>query len=135
MTVDQALLDWFRTGPDARAAVDDDLPADLSFDIAPPSRAALAAADPGERERLLGDYLCQEVGRVLRCPADAVDRDQTMTDLGVGSMTGLELHRRIRAALGVAPELTTILRAENTQVLTRHLMGLLGTPEAGADPA
>ncbi|MFI8518808.1 acyl carrier protein [Streptomyces sp. NPDC085481] len=132
--MDQALLDWFRTGPDDTAAkqpappvrLAPALPA-LSGPPKPPdlTPAALAAAPPGRRAHLLGDYLCQEIGRVLHCPAEAVDRDQTMTDLGVGSMTGLELRNRIVATLGAAPALTTILRAENVRELAAHLEGVL----------
>ncbi|WP_030938675.1 acyl carrier protein [Streptomyces sp. NRRL F-3307] len=111
--MDQALLDWFRTAPgdpDESGAPDDDA---LPAHVTPPTRP-------------------EQIGRVLRCPAGKVDRHQTMTDLGVGSMTGLELQRRIRAALGVAPDLPTILRAENTHVLALRLVDLLGATTAGA---
>ncbi|ALO93685.1 hypothetical protein SHL15_2535 [Streptomyces hygroscopicus subsp. limoneus] len=133
--MEQALLDWFRTAPgdpDESGAPDDDA---LPDDVTPPTRTELAAASPARQERLIGDYLCQELGRVLHCPAGTVDRHQTMTDLGVGSMTGLELQRRIRAALGVAPGLPAILRAENTHALTLRLVDLLGATTAGAPSA
>ncbi|MEV1026097.1 acyl carrier protein [Streptomyces sp. NPDC050264] len=95
--------------------------------------AAIRRAAPAERERLLEDHVCQEIGRVLHCPAEAVDRHQTMTDLGVGSMIGLELQRRIAAALEVEPDLTFILRAADTGTLARHLGDLLTRSKAGTD--
>ncbi|MFJ4519869.1 acyl carrier protein [Streptomyces sp. NPDC088810] len=127
--MEQALLDWFRSVPDDPDEAGDD---GLAVDVTPPSLAELAGASPARRERMVGDYLCQEIGRVLNCPAEKVDHDQTMTDLGIGSMIGLELQRRIQEALGTAPTLPAILRAENAHALTRHLLGLIGVPTAGA---
>ncbi|SDL14388.1 hypothetical protein SAMN05421806_119105 [Streptomyces indicus] len=48
-----------------------------------------------------------------------------MTDLGIGSMGGLELHSFITSALGTAPTLPTILSAENLRVLARRVEGVL----------
>ncbi|TWV34945.1 hypothetical protein FRZ03_27650 [Streptomyces misionensis] len=109
---------------------------------APPSSGpALRHAHPAERGRLLEDLVRQEIGYVLNCPPAAVDRHQTLTDLGVGSMTGLELQRRIAAVLAIEPELTFILRAPDTGTLARYLDRLLTSSKAGteqrdiADPA
>ncbi|MFC8268569.1 acyl carrier protein [Streptomyces cinereoruber] len=120
--MDQALLDWFRTDP-----------AESVPEPAPPTApeppaltpAAFAAAPPEHRGRLLDDYLRQEIGRVLDCPAEAVARDRTTADLGIGSMTGLELRTRIEATLGAAPELAVILRARSVPELAAHLEDVL----------
>ncbi|MFF3495283.1 acyl carrier protein [Streptomyces sp. NPDC002795] len=132
MTVDQAVLDWFSINPSDMTQPPE--PEEQFIpDLPPAPVAAIRGAAPVEQERLLEDLVCQEIGRVLQCPAEAVDRHQTMTDLGVGSMIGLELQRHIAAALKVEVELTFILRAADTGTLARHLLGLLTPSKAGTD--
>lgn len=140
MTVDQAVLDWFSLSPSAKPRPEEPEP-ELPPAAPPPLTAVLRHASPTERERLLEDHVCQEIGHVLNCPPEAVDRNQTMTDLGVRSMTGLELQRRIAGVLTVEPELTFVLRAPDTGTLARYLDRLLTPSKAGteqrdiADPA
>ncbi|MEU6847322.1 acyl carrier protein [Streptomyces sp. NPDC046716] len=136
MTVDQAVLDWFSLAPSAVTR-----PQEPDRGLPPAAPPSSWPAHPAERERLLEDLVRQEIGHVLDCPPTAVDRHQTLTDLGVGSMIGLELQRRLAAALAVEPELTFILRAPDTGTLARYLDRLLTPSKAGteqrdiADPA
>lgn len=119
--MDQALLDWFRTVPGELPE-----PAPRRDPGTPDiTRATVVTAHPDRREQLLADYLCQEIGSALHQPAEAVDREETMSGLGVGSMIGFELRNRIKEALGVAPELADILRAGNVRELALRLEGLL----------
>ena len=124
MTVDQVLLEWLWAGP-ADAAEPITVAARAEPALPELNPTTLAAMPPDRRRQSLGDYLARELGRVLHHPAGAVDRDQTMTDLGVGSMTGLELRNRIQQNLGVALGLPAILRAENVRELAILLEGVL----------
>lgn len=122
--MDQAVLDWFSVSPSEMPRLQEP-ETEFTPAVHPSPAAAIRRATHAERERLIEDHVCKEIGHVLHCPPESIDRHQTMTDLGIGSMIGLELQRRIAAALEVEPDLTFILRAANTATLAHYLDGLL----------
>ncbi|MER5732491.1 acyl carrier protein [Streptomyces sp. NPDC002138] len=131
MTVNQAVLDWLNTEPDwdaphqEPAAPVSDGP--VSADVTAPSAATLASATPDERRELVADYVRREVARSVGVTPAALDTERTLVTVGIGSMLGLELQYRLRAALGVAPELTDLLMAKDTHALAAMVVALLGS--------
>jgi hypothetical protein len=80
-----------------------------------------------ERRQLLHGYVRAELGRVLGVPAHGIDTvGPSMKSLGVGSINGLELQRRMEAALGTDIDLRLLLRAENVDELIGRLADRLG---------
>jgi hypothetical protein len=98
-------------------------------EVPPPDLRALAAAGLGERTRILDRYVCQELGRVLGMPPEQIDTTgRPMNSLGVGSVNGLELRRRLETALRVDVDLSRLLLANSAAELVACLAGQLGAP-------
>jgi hypothetical protein len=97
-------------------------------EVSVPDRAALAAADHGERTTVLDTYVRQELGRVLGIPPRSVDTtSRPMNSLGIGSIAGLELQRRMEAALQVELNLQMLLLANSAAELVDCLADQLAT--------
>ncbi|TDT28679.1 phosphopantetheine binding protein [Streptomyces sp. BK208] len=93
----------------------------------PPDLAHLAACDPAERTRLVDRYVRDELARVLRVPPDTIDTvGRPMNSLGIGSINGLELQRRMESVLRVDVNLNRLLRAHSAAELIDCLAGQLG---------
>ncbi|MCX5203238.1 acyl carrier protein [Streptomyces sp. NBC_00237] len=87
-------------------------------EVSVPDRAALAAADHGQRTTMLDTYVRQELGRVLGIPPQSVDTtNRPMSSLGVGSIAGLELQRQMETALQVELNLQMLLLANSAAEL------------------
>lgn len=98
-----------------------------------PDRAALATAGLAERTRMLDGYVRQELGRVLGIAPHLVDTTgRPMSSLGIGSIAGLELQRRIEAALHVELNLQMLLLANSAAELVDCLARQLGPREGAA---
>jgi hypothetical protein len=92
--------------------------------VAAPDPAVLAEADDDELRSLLDDYVRKELGRVLRLdPEDVVTSGRPLVTLGVGSIMGLELQRRMQAGLLVEISLPRLLRAHSAADLVEYLAG------------
>jgi hypothetical protein len=103
--------------------------------VTAPDRARLAAADHATRIRVLDAYVRQELGRVLGIAPHQVDTTgRPMRSLGVGSIAGLELQRRMEQALQVELNLQMLLLANSAAELVECLAGQLGPDPAPARP-
>ncbi|WP_216588920.1 acyl carrier protein [Streptomyces brasiliscabiei] len=92
-----------------------------------PDLAALAAAAPDERARMLDLYVRQELGLLLGIAPHLVDTTgRPMNSLGIGSIAGLELQFRIEGALRVELNLQMLLLAHSAAELIGCLAGQLG---------
>ncbi|AXL89670.1 hypothetical protein C4J65_16205 [Streptomyces sp. CB09001] len=97
----------------------------------PPDLAHLAACDPAERTRLIDVYVRGELARVLRVPPDTIDTvGRPMNSLGIGSINGLELQRRMESVLRVDVNLNRLLRANSAAELIDCLAGQLGPEDS-----
>ncbi|GAB3844932.1 type I polyketide synthase [Dactylosporangium cerinum] len=106
------LTDAVPAGDAAAAGRDDEVPL----------TARLAAADPDERLGLLIDYIRTEVAGALGLDeADAIGPDENLLDLGLSSMTAMELTARIRDA-GVAISPSLIYDSPTPAELAQHLL-------------
>jgi NAD(P)-dependent dehydrogenase (short-subunit alcohol dehydrogenase family) len=110
------------------AGISDAAPVELAGE----TRAALLRADPEERRRLLQAYLSERVGLVLGTPADAVDVQQPLSNLGLDSLMAVELKNRIAIDLGVSLPMVTLLSGPSIDQAVATLLELL---VCGASPS
>ncbi|SEL14132.1 Acyl transferase domain-containing protein [Stigmatella aurantiaca] len=100
------------------------------------ARELLAAAEPEQRLGILEGYLREQLGRILRMEPSRIEPDQPFGDLGMDSLTGLELRNRIESGLKLTLSATLIYAYPTVQALTTHLFGKLEPAlEAEARPA
>ncbi len=95
-------------------------------------RASLLLHEPKERGRLLTDYICQEVARVLELPATKVAIDQPVNTIGLDSLMAIQLKNRIECDLGVNVPVATFLRGASVAELSLQLLPQL-TPASETD--
>ncbi|MFJ9697898.1 SDR family NAD(P)-dependent oxidoreductase, partial [Kitasatospora sp. NPDC101183] len=96
--------------------------------------AELSAADPAERLGRLVRLVQEHAAQALAHPsADAVPTDRAFTDLGVDSLTAVDLRNRLADALGVRLSATAVFDHPTVTLLAGHLLAeLLGTAETVA---
>ncbi|MEE1787698.1 acyltransferase domain-containing protein [Streptomyces sp. SP17BM10] len=97
-------------------------------------REALLAAGGEERVQGVAAYLAREAERVLRLPAGGLDHDRPLNSLGLDSIMGLELSRRIEADLDLAVPIVRLLRDASVATLAPEFAAELAPP-AAADGA
>ncbi len=99
----------------------------------PRSRAAgraafaetLRAAPVAERRGLLEGHLALELSRVLRLPAERVERDAPFQRLGVDSLLALEFRNRLEPSLGLSLPATLVWAHPSVARLAEHLASRL----------
>ena len=94
-------------------------------DVPPPNSLvdALAAAAPDDRRGLTVAHVEDQLGRVLGLrPGAGVDPDQDLTDLGMDSLTAVELTNRLRSSTGLALESTLVFEQPSVNALAGHLV-------------
>jgi acyl carrier protein len=64
-------------------------------------RKMLLAAPPEQRKQLLLDFLREKVGRVLGAPAEKIDLQKPLTEIGLDSLMAVELRNWIEGELRV----------------------------------
>ena len=91
--------------------------------------ARLAASSASEREQVLADLVRTEVAAVLghRGP-EAIAPDQTFADLGLDSLTGLELRNGLAEATGLVLPASLIFDYSTPALLASYLATELGLP-------
>jgi acyl transferase domain-containing protein len=77
---------------------------------------------PVEQHRQLVELVCAHVAIVLgRSSGENIDSERAFQDLGLDSMTGVELHNRLRADTGLALSHTLIFDYPTATALADHL--------------
>ncbi|MEU9117476.1 type I polyketide synthase [Streptomyces sp. NPDC048483] len=89
--------------PEVRATRETDAAtAEVAADTAAQLRARLAEVSVPERRRILAELTGTHIAAVLGYgPAEAVEPDRPFRDLGIDSLTAVELHHQISAATGL----------------------------------
>lgn len=134
MIMDQTTKNWIFDDLDAFDEFDDldyEFERDHVVEVVPPSLAHLASCGLTERTRLIDEYVRAELARVLRVSPDSIDTvGRPMNSLGIGSINGLELQRRMEAVLKVDVNLNRLLRANSAAELVACLAGQLGPEDS-----
>jgi myxalamid-type polyketide synthase MxaE and MxaD len=109
--------------PDARP----DAPPALD---APPVsfRAALVDTEPRQRRLVLEQRLTEELGAVLKLAPARIERDQPLGGLGLSSLLGLELRRRLERMLDLKLSATLVWNHPTIADLATHLAAKLEVP-------
>ncbi|MGW7243615.1 acyl carrier protein [Streptomyces sp. NPDC054804] len=130
--MDQTTQTWvFDDLEDALDDLDYEFERDQIVEVAPPSLVHLASVGLAERTRIIDAYVRGELARVLRVSPESIDTvGRPMNSLGIGSINGLELQRRMEAALGVDVNLNRLLRANSAAELVECLAGQLGPEDS-----
>lgn len=130
-TMDRTTKTWIFDDLDELDDLDYEFEREHVVEVVPPSLAHLASRDLAERTRLLDEYVRAELARVLRVPPDTIDTvGRPMNSLGIGSINGLELQRRLEAVLKVDVNLNRLLRANSAAELVDCLAGQLGPEDS-----
>ncbi|GAA3302646.1 acyl carrier protein [Streptomyces cinereospinus] len=125
--MNQTTKTWVFDDLDAFDDGDYEFEQDTVVEVDPPDPAHLAACDEPERVRLIDAYVRAELARVLRVPPHTIDTEgRPMNSLGIGSINGLELQRRMETALSLDVNLNMLLRANSAAELIACLSGQLG---------
>lgn len=132
MTMDQTTQTWvFDDLDDELDDLDYEFEHDQIVEVVPPSLTHLASVGLAERTRLIDAYVRGELARVLRVAPESIDTvGRPMNSLGIGSITGLELQRRMEASLRVDVNLNRLLRANSAAELVDCLAGQLGPEDS-----
>ncbi|XKK42203.1 SDR family NAD(P)-dependent oxidoreductase [Nocardiopsis sp. ARC36] len=103
----------------------------------PLSAERLSELSASERERLLLGEVREHTAVVLGRAEDTADvpADQPFSELGLDSLTGVELRNRLRAASGLLLPATAVFDHPTPRALAQLMKGLLFPETPDADPA
>jgi aryl carrier-like protein len=108
---------------------------DAKVDAAPPINIMndLRAAEPSERQAGLDKFLADQVQCALALP-QAVDRHESLLNLGMDSLMAMELRNRLLTALGVRVAVADLLEGATVTDMGRTLMCQLVFEQAEQAP-
>ena len=87
-------------------------------------RPRLMAAAPSERAAMVEDFLAEQVAGVFGIETAKVDRDASLTNLGLDSLMAVELMNRVEAELGMNIPMGGVLSGPNVKELAQTVLGL-----------
>src|SRR5262249_10477490 len=97
---------------------------------------ALRTVPPDDWQSILEQQLREQVARVLRLSAAALDVEQPLNNVGIDSLMAIELKNRIEADLGVTVPMVKFLEGPSVRdlagYLAEQLVPVLGTKSAAA---
>ncbi len=85
----------------------------------------------GNRVERLGNYLTEQLARVLGLESSEVRRDAPLMSMGFDSLMGLELREQVESDLGVTLPMVNILRGDHVDDFALHLARALEGPAPG----
>ncbi len=98
-------------------------------------RRTLAAAAPPERPALVVGYLRDLLRRLLGAAAGALRPEDSLHQLGVDSLVGIEVKNRVEADLGVTVTMVALLDGSSVAELAREIAGRAAAREGPEPPA
>ncbi|MEO0686927.1 MAG: beta-ketoacyl reductase, partial [Cyanobacteria bacterium J06649_11] len=93
-----------------------------SPDIASPDIGFLQNAKPSERRHLLETHLRTQISQILGFSPDEIDAEAGFFDLGMDSLTSVELKNRLQKSLGISLSSTIIFDRPNLNALIDYLV-------------
>lgn len=94
----------------------------------------LRALPAAERQRPLAQALQRIVADSLRLEAKALELDQPLKHLGIGSLLGMELYQRLKKEWGVALALSDVLKGPSLNQLSQLILQQLEQQPSQATP-
>jgi malonyl CoA-acyl carrier protein transacylase/NADP-dependent 3-hydroxy acid dehydrogenase YdfG/acyl carrier protein len=94
--------------------------------------ARINALDPADRRKAMEDVVAEHVGAVLGYAHADIDTEREFGELGLDSLTALELRNGVGAALGLRLPATLVFDYPTPGKLAEHLLGKVAA-EAGGD--
>jgi NAD(P)-dependent dehydrogenase (short-subunit alcohol dehydrogenase family)/acyl carrier protein len=98
-----------------------------------PALDALRQAAPEDRSTLLESYFRDQLAKGLQLPAAKVGVHQSILELGIDSLTSIELQNQVKADLGVSIPVIAFLQGQSLARLAEQILPQL--PLTGAEPA
>jgi myxalamid-type polyketide synthase MxaE and MxaD len=98
------------------------------------TRARLLAAPPAERLGLLKRYFHEHVATALELSPADLDPEQPLVNLGLDSLTTLELRNRVQGDLEVALPIAAILEGASVAQLAARVLEGVNNPDASGAP-
>ncbi|QLE45892.1 SDR family NAD(P)-dependent oxidoreductase (plasmid) [Nostoc sp. C052] len=97
---------------------------ELRSHLIPPFSQQLAAADPSDRRELLVAHVWRQIAQVLGFPSSApIGLEQGFVELGIDSLTAVELRNRLQTSLECAIASTVMFDYPTVGALVDYLMG------------
>ncbi|MGX1855444.1 SDR family NAD(P)-dependent oxidoreductase [Streptomyces sp. NPDC055299] len=94
-------------------------------------RTRLSELSEDERRRMLLDVVRENVAAVLgHSQGGAIDDEQPFKDLGLDSLTAVELRNRLASATGLTLPATLLFDLPSPSVLAHHLLTRMGSQES-----
>lgn len=90
----------------------------------------LLAAPPTQRLAMLRNFVADQVGGVFGVEPGQVDRETSLTNLGLDSLMAIDLINRMESELGVSVPMGSVLRGPSLDELAEILLGLIGDSSA-----
>ncbi len=100
-------------------------------DAAGSVRAELSAMPADQRVEVITALLTEQVAAVLGVPAEMVDRDTALPELGLDSLMAVELRTRVNVALEVEISALELSRGGGVSALAARLADQLSAPAMG----
>ncbi len=97
-------------------------------------KVLLADLSAEEAMNFIAQLLSQEVGKILRLPADKVDKKKSVFDLGMDSLMGMELAIAIEDRFEVKLPLMTLAEGATITKIADKISGMLLNDELIDDP-
>ena len=97
-------------------------------------RIVLDTASADQQITALRQYLQDQLTPILRIPPAELDAQKTFKDLGLDSLTGLELRNRINLHLSVSLSATAVWNYPTIDQMVTHIATLLPSKPRAGDP-
>jgi epothilone polyketide synthase E len=79
-------------------------------------------AAAGQRDRVIERHLLEQIGKVLHLSVPRIDRHAPFADMGIDSLTSLELRNRLEATFGLKLSPTLFFTYSNAAILVKYLL-------------
>lgn len=86
------------------------------------SREDLLSEKPEERLRILRTYIQSELSRILKIPAEKINSEQSLLNLGIDSLMAIELKNTLEGMLGVNVPVAVLLQGPSIDRLCAEIL-------------
>ena len=90
----------------------------------------LLASDPAEQRRVLEEYVREQVSRSLGIAASALDVREPLNNVGIDSLTAVELKKQLEDDLGVAIPVVVLLEGPSVAQLSIRILEQFSAKDA-----